>query len=174
MVISPNSVTGECLECLYIHPNSLWRNCLAYKKILVCLDGSALAETALPHAQMLAFDDDAEIILLRISVNPAAEFSFSDPSFADEIIQEMEAETLAYMQSARSKLQKAGFRTSFLICQGAITETILRIAAESQADVIVMSTHGRSGVKRWLLGSVADRVVTHSDLPVLLIRPRMT
>ena len=64
---------------------------------------------------MLAFDDDAEIILLRISVNPAAEFSFSDPNFANDIIQEMEAETLAYMQSARSRLQKAGFRTSFLI-----------------------------------------------------------
>ena len=108
---------------------------------------------------MLAFDDDAEIILLRISVNPAAEFSFSDPNFANDIIQEMEAETLTYMRSAQSKLQKAGFRTSFLICQG---------------DVIVMSTLGRSGVKRWLLGSVADRVVTHSDLPVLLIRPRMT
>jgi nucleotide-binding universal stress UspA family protein len=104
---------------------------------------------------MLAFDDNAEIIL------------------ANEIIQEMEAETLAYMQSARSKLQKAAFRT-FLICQGSIAETNLRIAAEGQADVIVMSTHGRSGVKRWLLGSVADRVVTHSNLPVLLNRPRTT
>jgi nucleotide-binding universal stress UspA family protein len=49
----------------------------------------------------------------------------------------------------------------------------LRVAAECQADVIVMSTHGRSGVKRWLLGSVADRVVTHSDLPVMLIRPQI-
>jgi nucleotide-binding universal stress UspA family protein len=76
------------------------------------------------------------------------------------------------MQSARGKLQKAGFRTSFLICQGAIAETILSVAAEHQADVIVMSTHGRSGVKRWLLGSIADRVVTNSDRPVMLIRPQ--
>lgn len=144
---------------------------MAYKKILVCLDGSALAETALPHAQTLASDEDAEILLLRISANPAAEFSFSDPSIAHEIIEEMEAETLAYMQSARSKLQKAGFRTSFLICQGPVAETILQTALENQADVIVMSTHGRSGMKRWLLGSVADRVVTHSDRPVMLIRP---
>jgi len=144
---------------------------LAYKRILVCLDGSALAETALPHAQILASDEDAEILLLRVSANPAAEFSFSDPGIANSLIEEMEAETLAYMQSARGRLQKAGFRTSFLICQGAIAETILLAAAESHADVIVMSTHGRSGVKRWLLGSVADRVVTHSDLPVMLIRP---
>ena len=84
----------------------------------------------------------------------------------------MEAETLAYMQSVRSRLQKAGFRTSFLICQGPVAETILQTASENGADVIVMSTHGRSGMKRWLLGSVADRVVTHSDRPVMLIRPQ--
>jgi nucleotide-binding universal stress UspA family protein len=145
---------------------------LAYKKILVCLDGSALAEAALPHAQMLASDEEAEIVLLRISVNPAAEFSFSDPQLAENLIEEVEAESLAYMQSVRAKLQKAGFRTSFLICQGPIAETILQVASENHADVIVMSTHGRSGIKRWLVGSVADRVVTHSSLPVLLIRPQ--
>ncbi len=144
---------------------------MAYKKILVCLDGSPLAEAALPHAQMLASDEEAEIVLLRVSADPAAEFSFSDPSIADNLIQDMEAETLAYMQSARGKLQRAGFRTSFLICQGAIAETILQTASEIKADVIVMSTHGRSGIQRWLLGSVADRVVTHSTTPVMLIRP---
>ena len=145
---------------------------MAYKKILVCLDGSALAEAALPHAQSLASDEDAQILLLRVSVNPAAEFSFSDPSIADNLIENMEAETLAYLQSVRAKLQKAGFRTSFLICQGPIAEMILNAATENQADVIVMSTHGRSGIKRWLLGSVADRVVTHSTIPVMLIRPQ--
>jgi nucleotide-binding universal stress UspA family protein len=77
------------------------------------------------------------------------------------------------MQSARGRLQKAGFRTSFLIRQGAIAETILQATSESHVDVIVISTHGRSGLKRWLLGSVADRVVTHSDLPVMLIRPQI-
>lgn len=145
---------------------------MAYKKILVSLDGSALAEAALPHAQALARDEEAEIILLRVSVDPAAEFSFSDPSIANNIIEEMEAETLAYMQSARGKLQRAGFRTSFLIRQGPVAETILEVASEIPADVIVMSTHGRSGMKRWLLGSVADRVVTHSTIPVMTIHPQ--
>lgn len=144
---------------------------MAYRKILVCLDGSALAEAALPHAQVLASDEEAEIILLRVSANPAAEFSFSDPTIADNFIQEMEAETLSYMQSARGKLQKAGCRASFLIRQGATAETILQTASEIKADVIVMSTHGRSGIQRWLLGSVADRIVTHSHIPVMLIRP---
>ncbi len=144
---------------------------MAYKKILVCLDGSPLAEAALPHAQTLASDEDAEIVLLRVSADPAAEFSFSDPSLADNFIQELEADSLRYLQSVRGKLQKAGCRTSFLIRQGAIAETILQTASEIKADVIVMSTHGRSGIQRWLLGSVADRVVTHSHTPVMLIRP---
>lgn len=144
---------------------------MAYKKILVCLDGSDLAETALPHAQALASDEGAEIVLLRISVNPAAEFSFSDPGIANNIVQEMETETLNYLQSVRGRLQKAGFRTSFLIRQGPVAETILKVASQSGADVIVLSTHGRSGVKRWLLGSVADRVVTHSEVPVMVVRP---
>ena len=144
---------------------------MAYKKTLVALDGSELAEAALPHAQKLASGPESEIMLLRISINPAAEFSFSDPHIADNIIQEIESETLAYLQSMRGKLQRAGFQNSFLICQGAIAETILQTAAQIQADAIVMSTHGRSAVKRRLLSSVADRVVTRSEIPVILIRP---
>lgn len=147
---------------------------MAYKKILVCLDGSPLAEAALPHAQILASDEEAEIVLLRVSANPAAEFSFSDPKLAHNFIQDMEAETLNYLQSIRSRLQKTGFRTSFLIRQGAVAETILQTASETKTDVIVMSTHGRSGIQRWLLGSVADRIVTHSNIPVMLIRPGTT
>jgi nucleotide-binding universal stress UspA family protein len=145
---------------------------LAYRKILVCLDGSALAEAAIPHAQNLASDEGAEIILLRVSANPAAEFSFSDPGIAKKIIEEMESETLAYMQSARAKLQRAGFRTSFLIRQGAVTETILQVASERLVDVIVMSTHGRSGAQLLLLGSITYQVVRYSPLPVLVIRSK--
>lgn len=145
-----------------------------YKKILVPLDGSPLAEAVLPHAQSLAtYSEDAEIFLLRVAADPAAEFSFSDPILASDFINALEAETLSYLQSIRAKLQKAGIRTSFLIREGAIAETILDVAAEVQADVITMSTHGRSGISRWLLGSIADRVVNHSTIPVLLIRPQM-
>ena len=144
-----------------------------YKKILVPLDGSTLAEAALPHAQALASSEDAEIYLLRVSVNPAAEFSFSDPSLAADFIDAMEAETLAYLQSIRSRLQRAGIRTSFLIRKGSTAETILEVAVGVHADIIAMSTHGRSGISRWLLGSVADRVVHHSQVPVLLIRPQV-
>jgi nucleotide-binding universal stress UspA family protein len=143
-----------------------------YKKILVPLDGSPLAEAVLPHAQSLAQSEGAEIVLLRVAVDPAAEFAFSDPSIASGFVQEMEAESKTYMQSVCSKLQSAGFQTSVLSRDGAIAETILAVASETKSDVIAMSTHGRSGVKRWLMGSIADRVVHHSTVPVLLIRPQ--
>ena len=117
---------------------------MAYKKILVALDGSELAEAALDHAQKLASDPESEIVLIRVSVDPAAEFSFSDPHIADNIIIELETETLAYVQSVRSKLQRAGFRTSFLIHQGPIAETILQTAAEIRADRDTAQTEGPS------------------------------
>lgn len=145
-----------------------------YKKILVPLDGSPLAEAVLPHVQALAESLGAEIILLRVAVNPAAEFAFSDPSLASDVVDTMEAETLDYIQSIRARLQRAGLRTSFLIREGSTAETILVVAEEIHADLIAMSTHGRSGVSRWLLGSIADRVVHHSPIPVFLIRPQAT
>jgi nucleotide-binding universal stress UspA family protein len=143
-----------------------------YKKILIPLDGSPLAEAVLPHAQALANSVEAEVFLLRVAVNPAAEFSFSDPSIATDLIDTMEAETIEYLISIRTKLQKAGIRTSFLIREGSIAETILEVSAELHTDLIAMSTHGRSGLSRWLMGSIADRVVNHSPVPVLLIRPQ--
>ena len=79
---------------------------MAYKKILVALDGSELAEAALPLAQKLASVPESEIIVLRVSINPAAEFSFSDPHIADKIIKAMESGTLSYLQSR----QRTGFR----------------------------------------------------------------
>ena len=79
---------------------------MAYKKILVALDGSELAEAALPHAQKLASDPESEIMLLRVSINPTAEFLFSDPHIADKIIKAMESGTLSYLQSR----QRTGFR----------------------------------------------------------------
>ena len=143
-----------------------------YKKILVPLDGFPLADAVLPHAQALASSEEAQITLLRVSADPAAEFSFSDPSLASQLIEDLEAESLTYLQSIRARLQRAGLRTSFLIRQGAIAETILGVAAEIEADVISISTHGRSGVSRWLLGSIASRVVNQSPIPVLMIRPQ--
>lgn len=143
-----------------------------YRRILVPLDGSQVAEGVLPHARALAFAEGAEIVLLRVAANPVMEFTFSDPSVAQRVVEDLETQSKQYMAGVEESLKKDGFQVSALIREGAVADMILRTAEEVGADVIAMSTHGRTGPARWLLGSVADRVVRNSSIPVLLIRAR--
>ncbi len=142
-----------------------------YKKILVPLDGSEVAEAVLPHEERLAKDHDAEIVLLRVAVNPAFEFAMSDPAIAAQVVSDMEQQSKEYMAAMEARLKGKGFKVTSAIVEGGVAEAILREAEERGADLIAMSTHGRSGMARWLIGSVADKVVRASPLPVLLVRP---
>ncbi len=142
-----------------------------YKKILVPLDGSPLAEAVLPHAEALAKSEGAEIILLSVPATPSLEFLARNPSLANKVIEETEAETVAYLKLETAKLTKDGIKVTSIMREGLIPEMILKVADELHADMIAMSTHGRSGVQRWLMGSVADRVVHHAHIPVMLIHP---
>lgn len=142
-----------------------------YKKILVPLDGSDLAEGVLTHAKALAYSEGAEIVLLRVAANPALEFAFSDPALAQSAVAQFEAESQQYIDDITDKLKKEGFKVSAIIAEGLIAETILQVAEDIHADTIAMSTHGRTGPARWLIGSVADRVINSSKIPVMLIRP---
>ena len=141
-----------------------------YRKILVPLDGSKVAEGVLPHAKALAYSVGAELILLTVGANPSMDFAFADPGIAQEAIQEQETRSKNYIGEIENQLKAAGFKTSVLIRVGSVAETILGVAEELQVDVIAMSTHGRTGPARWLLGSIAERVVHNSKVPVLLIR----
>lgn len=142
-----------------------------YKKILVPLDGSTLAEAALPHAEAIAKSEGAEIILLRIPMMPATEFFAREPSIAVRIQQEEEAVAKKYLDTKLNELKKEKIQASIIMLEGSVPDTILGIAEETHTDMIVMSTHGRTGLKRWLIGSVADRVVHQAHIPVMLIHP---
>lgn len=141
-----------------------------YRKILVPLDGSKVAEGVLPHAKDLAYSQGAELILLTVGANPAMDFAFSDPGLARSAITEQEERTKKYISEIEDQLKAAGFRTSTVLRVGSVAEVILGVAEELGVDCIAMSTHGRTGPARWLLGSIADRVVHNSKVPVLLIR----
>lgn len=143
-----------------------------YRKILVPLDGSKTAEGVLAHAKALAYSEGAELILLTVAGNPAMDFVFSDPGIATKEMEEHRARSKKYMTEIENQLKSEGFRVSILLREGPVAEVILSVAAEIQADVIAMSTHGRTGPARWLLGSVADRVVRNSKVPVMLIRAK--
>lgn len=143
-----------------------------YRKILVPLDGSKTAEGVLPHAKALAYSEGAQLILLTVAANPALDYAFSDPGIAQRAEEEEQSRSKKYMAQVETNLKAAGFKVSVVLRVGAVADVILRTAEELQADVIAMSTHGRTGPARWLLGSVAERVVRSSKVPVMLIRAK--
>ena len=142
-----------------------------YKKILVPLDGSPLAEAVLPHAEALARSEGAEIVLLRVAVTPARYLFAHNPAEGNNVIKMIEKEAKDYMKAEVAKLQNEGIKVTGITRDGAAPDEILEVAEETHADVIAMSTHGYSGVQRWLMGSVAEKVVHHSHIPVMLIHP---
>ena len=144
---------------------------IMYKKILVPLDGSKLAEAALPHAEAIAKSEGAEIILLRVPLMPITEFFTREPALAVKIHDEEQAEAIHYINMKAEDLKKAHIKVTAITQDGMVPETILAVAEETHADMIAMSTHGRTGLRRWLMGSVADRVVHHAHIPVMLIHP---
>jgi len=143
-----------------------------YQKILVPLDGSELAECALEHVKAIAKGCSAGVVLFRV-VEPIVERGYL--GFEEKQVQEMHNETEGYARSYLSKiadgLKKDGVVARVVIVDGKPAEQILDYAGENQVDLIVMSTHGRSGISRWVMGSVADRVLRRSGIPVLAVRP---
>jgi len=141
-----------------------------YKKILIPLDGSHLAEAVIAHVKAL-LEPDTEVALLRVALYPTYDYVFSSPAVAATLTEEIEDESEKYLREIQARLQAEGLKTSIAVTGGPVADAILDYADAIGADLIAMSTHGRSGVARWLIGSVADRVVRGSSAPVLLIRP---
>jgi nucleotide-binding universal stress UspA family protein len=146
-----------------------------YKKILVPLDGSPLARTALSHARDIALHTRAEITLLHVVVYSLRDFLVTDPllsaSLADDILT-IRHKAADDLEQTAASLRRAGLCVKTAVCDGKdVAETILEYASEMRADLIVMTTHGRSGVARWLLGSVAKKIVQGTSTAMLVIRP---
>jgi nucleotide-binding universal stress UspA family protein len=136
-----------------------------YKRMLVPLDGSPLAEGVLPHAQALAISLGAELVLLRVAfahVLPAG-----DPIQAQAAaVQEAED----YVTALAQRLQAQGLRAAAKVRYGDPVEEILDHVVWDHIDLIAMATHGRTGLKRVVLGSVAEAVLRRTSVPMLLVR----
>jgi nucleotide-binding universal stress UspA family protein len=142
----------------------------ALKSILVPLDGSRLAESVLPHASELCRKLDIELILVRVFNLPNL---YYDESYVpDERIWELvRNEARDYLEAKVKELNSQGLRkVAAVLLEGFAEEQIIAAARERHASLIAICTHGRSGVRRFVMGSVADRVVRHSGEPVLVIR----
>ena len=152
-----------------------------FKKILIPLDGSAQAENALGPGLSLAAAAGAEVILLRVPVHKetpsmaAAIFDFLRPELTRE---EVRLQAERYLKSVRQMQMGVDVPLKLLVQGENAASTIVDVAAAEEADLIVISTHGRTGLKRWFLGSVTEKVVRTADRPLLVVRsaaiPRKT
>ncbi|HWV25261.1 MAG TPA: universal stress protein [Thermomicrobiales bacterium] len=144
-----------------------------YKRIIVPLDGSDLAEEALGQAKELARSIGSPIHLVRVvdtyraQAIPASGMAI-DYSMLAELAEEEIEDAKSYMKAKIDELQGEGLSVTGEVLHGPIAQQI--VDAAEPGDVIVMSSHGRTGIKRWFLGSVAEEVMRRATCPVLLHR----
>ncbi len=149
-----------------------------YRKILVPLDGSELSERVLPHIENLAKGGESEVILYRVCEPPVILADYPadlQTAWEDHVRQEtahIQEQCRIYLDDVKGKLEKRGLKVTVAAGLGKAPEQIVDFAVQKGADVIVMASHGRSGVARWAYGSTADRVLKASPIPVLLVKSK--
>ncbi len=147
----------------------------SFKSIIVPLDGSELGEASLPCAGKIAKKLGLELFLIRIVEKPYGAFVSGGGYYAgnvDELMNDIRDRARDYLEAKLAELKKSGVeQTSYLLQEGIAADEIVSVGDQTPESLIVMSSHGRSGVKRWLLGSVAETVVRHANNPVLVVRP---
>jgi nucleotide-binding universal stress UspA family protein len=144
-----------------------------YKRIVVPLDGSPLAEQALTHAMAQAERFEAEIVLLKV-LEPLPEATLTSPASVQRAEQLSAQLARDYLERVADRIRNEDIAVEIALLEGKPYLEIVRFAAETEVDMIVMSTRGHSGWSRWLLGSVADRVVRGATVPVLLVQCQET
>jgi nucleotide-binding universal stress UspA family protein len=142
-----------------------------YKTILVPLDGSELAKKALGHAEKLAEAFGAEIILFQVI--PII-YAYAAPELVSLVADEKQKEAAEkYLMDLAEELIKRGFKVATEVKVGMqVAAEIIDLAKEKGVDLIVMCTHGHSGITRWVLVSVAHKVLTQAETPILLVHLR--
>lgn len=152
-----------------------------YQTILVPLDGSARAETILPHVEEMAARFQAKVILLQV-VEPL--FQFINPALYEttiqtDVIQESirdyktrQEGIISYLANHQASFQKKGVTAVTIVEQGPVVETIISVAQRENADLIAIASHGRSGLSRVFYGSVAAGIMQKIDRPILIVRAR--
>ncbi len=136
------------------------------ERILVPLDGSELAERILERLRPLLRRKDAEVILAR-AIDVETSLARTDTS---RPLARLRAEAEEHLQGVRLRLAAQGIRARWTVCEGPPEEAILEAAAR-EADLIALSTHGRTGLARFVFGSVAEKILRASSVPVLVSRP---
>ena len=151
-----------------------------YQHIMVPLDGSELAECVLPHVEMLAKSCQIpKVTLIRVAtplrLYSDLRHSGIEEFMNSEVVQQIENDNLKladeYLLKQVLRLKGKGIEAKAEVVSGVVTDELISYAEKNGVDLVVIATHGRSGIGRWLMGSTAERILKTSKVPVLMVRP---
>ncbi len=147
----------------------------AFTHVLLPLDGSKTAEAALPYAESVVNKTKARVSLFR-AVSPLVDQYAGPPEgyvvdYTGKVMQALQEEAADYLKQTAKLFEERGILVSTTMIVGSPASEILKYIEKQKVDLVVMSTHGRTGFGRWILGSVADKILHSVEVPLLLIRP---
>jgi nucleotide-binding universal stress UspA family protein len=153
-----------------------------FERIIVPLDGSRLSAQAIPYATEIGKRFDSEVVLVRVLPPPGPTtipVDINTGNIGEIISQDMQTKDVdnpsnakRYLMNWTQSLKTQGVKTSYQVTIGTPAKSIMEMAQAQQASLIVMMSHGRGWVKRAIMGSVADEILSHSSVPVLIIRAK--
>jgi len=149
-----------------------------YERILVPLDGSKVGETALAHVENLAVklipETEVEVTLLQVISEMTFDFlteaEAAQLPYSESDLAKIKQVSQNYLEKIAEELRKKGVKVNVLTRVGHAADEIIKVSQEISADLIAMSSHGRSGLGRWAMGSVTEKVLHESKIPVLTVR----
>ena len=152
-----------------------------YTKIMVPLDGSELAECVLPHVEAFISGCQVKTIVFVRVIDPTPMAVRGSYVTSKEDLEKIEASTkrveeerksaaAEYLKQVVSQLKPDGVELKTEVIVGKVADSLVDYTGENDIDLILIATHGRSGVSRWVRGSIADRVLRASEVPVLMVR----
>ncbi len=151
-----------------------------YERILVPLDGSKIAEAILPNVKdivsKMSPEIQVEVTLLEVisgmTFNVLTRDRRAQVPLKEQELEKVKKESLEYLEKAASYLRSDAVKVKTMVTVGPIAEEIVNSAHEVKANIIAMSTHGFTGLRKWALGSITEEVLKTSDVPVLIIRAK--
>lgn len=147
-----------------------------YRHILVPLDGSALAEQVLPHVHAIAANEGTVRITLLRAVPPifttSVDYSGLMATTTADAMETLEAEARDYLDRIATEFRAEGYTVTMELSSLPPADAVLDYAESHNVDLIAIATHGRSGISRFVFGSVTQKVVQTAPVPVLVIRPK--
>ena len=147
-----------------------------YKRILVPLDGSPVAECVIPHVKAIAKTKDTEVELIGVTEPVDLPARWEYHALSEDDIKQIDSDTRKdlhnYLDTIRKQLVTSRIKARSTVLSGKAADSLISYAENNDIDLIIMATHGRSGINRWFWGSVAEKVLRAVKIPVLLVKAK--